>query len=660
MARRKKPQRRGPSSKAASPSSNAKRSPSKGGKKPLLSRWLNVPSELLDPTLLGLWLLILLPPFIFLPGLTDNFRLPKLLLSELLGLLSLALLSFRLWRQDFDMTRFWRAPVWRIVLPLLFAGSLGFFFGEHPEVTVRALPSFWIGCLCLIGWSLALRQKERRVLLHAVLWPAGFLALLALLQFHHLFDPFSFQDRVTDRTGLTSLAGGAFDLSGYLVLPLLLAQAALAGASGKRRWWLLFFLLIGTWATIASRTLTVLIALVLGSFLIWRRAVPQRRLLGAAGVVAALTLLLAVFGPLKERAGKLTKSLQKGEVNRLLTGRLDAWRGALWMLEQRPVLGVGHGAFRAEYGPARFELTQRGVTFFRGQKQVFFTNAHSDALNAAAEWGGLGVLAMLFSGAVFVLVLKRRWSSPSRAPPEADDAEPAEAGSEESAAESKRRIAERDLELAALAALVVLCSTYFPFHLGLLAYPWLLFLSGLMAAPKTRTAAETVAPRPLKIRRVVMFALVLGFLSVAWLRFGEARDLLGASRLVAVAEQSILQTAQGGQVPPALLRRNLELLRRAGEMDPAEVGVPIAEGGHFFLLERHDAALRAYERAAKLEERAEIYANIGRVHLAAGRRAEAIEAIEYAVTLDHTQHRAFGDILLEEKRRRRAAGETRP
>ncbi|MEM8997818.1 MAG: hypothetical protein AAGF23_23755, partial [Acidobacteriota bacterium] len=152
--------------------------------------------------------------------------------------------------------------------------------------------------------------------------------------------------------------------------------------------------------------------------------------------------------------------------------------------------------------------------------------------------------------------------------------------------------------------------------------------------------------------RALMAALAVALAVAGAVRFGQARDLLGASRLVAVAEASILQVAQAGTVPPALLPRNLELLRRAAEMDPAEVGVPIAEGGHFLLLKRHGAAVRSYERAAELEMRSEVFANLARVYLQTGDRDLAIESMETAIVLDHTQRKVFGKTLRDEKRRR--------
>src|SRR3712207_7132617 len=49
---------------------------------------------------------------------------------------------------------------------------------------------------------------------------------------------------------------------------------------------------------------------------------------------------------------------------RSLTGRLDGWRAALWMVREHPWTGVGHGAYRPEYVPAMNHLLDRGVQMY--------------------------------------------------------------------------------------------------------------------------------------------------------------------------------------------------------------------------------------------------------------------------------------------------------
>ena len=161
------------------------------------------------------------------------------------------------------------------------------------------------------------------------------------------------------------------------------------------------------------------------------------------------------------------------------------------------------------------------------------------------------------------------------------------------------------------------------------------------------------------MKRLPAVVLTLLIVAAGWVRFEQARQRLGASRLVAVAEASAVQAAST-RVAPTVLRRNLELLRRAGDMDPAEVAVPMAEGGHYFLLQRYDAAVRAYRRAAALEMRSEAYANLARVYLQRGERRAALAAIDRAIALDHTQRRVFRDVLRQERQRRAPAATETP
>jgi hypothetical protein len=172
-----------------------------------------------DWTLLGLWLLILLPPFVFLTESTDNFRLPKLWWSETLAALALALLAFRLAkieRVDFGAAwrRLRREPAILALSPLLLVATLSALTTAHSERTALALGSFWMAAIFLAGLALALRPEERDGLLRLLCWPAVFLALLGIVQFHDLVQPFGFARELTDRLLLTSLAGGAFDLAG--------------------------------------------------------------------------------------------------------------------------------------------------------------------------------------------------------------------------------------------------------------------------------------------------------------------------------------------------------------------------------------------------------------------------------------------------------------
>ena len=406
--------------------------------------------------LLVLWLLFLLVPVAFSRTAQENFRLPKLLLSEGLGLASLLLLSWRLRTVErIDWRAALRRPSVLAMLPLLAVATSGLLTSAHPLHVREGLVSLWIAVACGVGWSFALSSAEHRALLRGMIIPATALSVLAILQFHELFNPFRFEREVGERIGLTSLAGSAFDLAAYLVLPCLSAQVAVfeAKSVGLRWAWGLAGG-VCLYAIAASQTLTALAALGLGSIVLWLRLLPRRRSGVALLLIAAIGAALALgVGPLRERLSRKAAALSRGDVNRVLTGRLDGWRAALWMLRQKPLTGVGHGAYRAEFGLAKEALRRQGVRFYRSQHQVHFSNAHSDFLDTLAELGVAGGVAL--SWGIYLLIRTLRRCSAERS----------------------------DLALmsAALVVLSILALTNFPFHIALAGYPALLWISWIFA-----------------------------------------------------------------------------------------------------------------------------------------------------------------------------------
>ena len=122
---------------------------------------------------------------------------------------------------------------------------------------------------------------------------------------------------------------------------------------------------------------------------------------------------------------------------------------------------------------------------------------------------------------------------------------------------------------------------------------------------------------------VLVLGLALLGQTVRW------RERMTASRLLNTVERMTL-TARRASV----LYTNIELLRRAGQLDPLEIGIPIARGSQHYLLRQPQAAVEAYEEALRLEPRPEIYLNLGRALDLAGRREEASRAFFLASRID--------------------------
>ncbi len=394
-----------------------------------------------------LYLVLILPPFVLVPAAKDAFRLPKLMASEWLALLSLLPLAWAWRARGAGLPRRW-PPVLLAVAPLVAIALLSLATTTHPEAVRRALPSLLIGAVCLVGWSLGLLRSDLERTLGVWLLPASALALLGVLQFHGLYRPFGFAVPTAARLEVTSLAGNAGDLGNYLVLPCILAQWFAWRAGDGRRWLCAAAALLCAYGLVATQTLSAFAALVAGSAVLWLFLLPRRRAVwAAAALVGVVFLALVAVPPLRGRVSQKLELVTRGDWNSLLTYRLDAWSAGGWMLGQHPLSGVGFGGYRREYTVAKEALLERGRSFTAFGVENTFGNAHNDALEVGAElgWPGLAVL-----GLGLVLLARAAYR---RAPPD------------------------RAAVFGGLAAMLVVAMTHFPFETALVAYPWLVFLA---------------------------------------------------------------------------------------------------------------------------------------------------------------------------------------
>lgn len=397
---------------------------------------------------LFVWVLILVPPFLVVAG-KESFRLPKLMVSEWLGLASVLFLAWNL--RGARLGDAWRVPAVRAALPVVLIATAGIWTTTHPLHVREALFDLWIGAACLVGWSAGLERHRQERLLRGLIWPASALALIGILQFHGVWEPLRLTGIQYDpRLGITSFAGNPGDLSSYLVLPCLIALWTLPAVRGTGRWMTGLALAVCLYGLTLTQTLASLAAVAAGAVVLALLRLPRRKVLLGLGAAAAIgAVLVLAVAPLRVRVADKLQGLAEGDWNEVLTGRLDGWRAALWMIGEHPLAGVGHGAYLPEYVPAKLALLDRGVEFLPGQLTPVFENAHNEYLEVGAELGIPGLLALAWGLWVVLRAAGSREGDPS-------------------------------LAWSGLTALAVLSLAYFPFHVALVAFPALLFLAWVL------------------------------------------------------------------------------------------------------------------------------------------------------------------------------------
>lgn len=411
--------------------------------------------------------LMVLVPVVVMPGLREAFRLPKEVVGTALALAaSLVLVGARALAspaagvgerpvEDAELLR-WRRILVGSCFVLVALAAVGWWHSTHPERVASATRTLVAAIVPLAVWSTLLdRARLVRVLEWSIL-PGLVLSGVGLAQALGIYQPFDFVTvGMSAREAVTSLAGNPGDYSAFLILPLLAATVRALQTSRFRLWWLAAAVVI-LLGLLAGQTITSLAAAVVGGSVVASRAFGVRRtviVLAAALVLGAG--LAAVWAPLRTRVEEKTTALARGDLNDLLTGRLDGWRAALHLGREAPWTGVGLGCYGAEFTRARLELMDQGVAFYARHTFSTFGNAHNELLEVFAETGVPGLLAVLVGLAAVGGLIRRSWADPASSVP-----------------------------LAFLAAVLVLAMTNFPLRIAITSWPAVVALAALAAASR--------------------------------------------------------------------------------------------------------------------------------------------------------------------------------
>jgi tetratricopeptide (TPR) repeat protein/O-antigen ligase len=305
-----------------------------------------------------------------------------------------------------------------------------------------------------------------------------------------------------------------------------------------------------------------------------RKRLDPRLIVGVVGVGALI-------------AGALAAVLLIGQSEARWTGdmlRVNLWRGALAMIQDDPLTGVGAGLFGRAYRLIRepFNVDNRLGT------------AHNAYLNGAAENGLLGVIA---GGWLAGALIWAWWRARTRA-------------------EGGRRL-RLDACMAALGGLAA--QSLFDS-----------FTMSAMVAPMLALAAYCVVPpgsaldRPINRRGRIPAAVYVGGMAVYALAFIPI-DLAHSRHLASLRESSAVNA--------------LAAAREAAALDPY-LNLYALQAAHLEAIRAVeigalDAAIRALERGTALEPTWDVgWINLGGLYERAGRFDEALSAFDRARQID--------------------------
>lgn len=143
-----------------------------------------------------------------------------------------------------------------------------------------------------------------------------------------------------------------------------------------------------------------------------------------------------------------------------------------------------------------------------------------------------------------------------------------------------------------------------------------------------------------------LFWILSPLLAVALvLQVVRADRLWRVSRVVAAVEQATEEMSRGGAVPRGRIEYHLRLLNESERLVPGSIDIPVARGWQYLLSDRPEAAIRSFEEALKLEERAEVHANLVQAYLMNGDLEAARKAYEMARLLDPSLDIVLSDEL---------------
>ena len=452
----------------------------------------------------------------------------------------------------------WHAVLW---LPLLLmAYALGSMAWSHPYLGgVEAVRWFVFTVIAWVGLNTFTR--ERLPLLAWALHGAGLLASLwAMAQFWGGMALFP-QGPQPASTFINRNFFAEFTVCtlpfGVLLLARARTSAMVALLAASIGLVLTALLMTGTRSALLALGMFAGVVLPLIAWrcrraLAWSGWSPGLRLL-AAGAVAAVVLALGFiptanpkilednFGATPiDRGLHRAQSLKPGDAS--IDMRLVMWRATLRAIADRPLSGVGAGAWESEIPRYQAEGSQLETDYY----------VHNEYLQLVAEYGAVGWVFLLLLFAYLIASFRRSWAP---ATPEGQADQPW-----------------RAVLLASLLALLMVSNAGFPWRMAATGALFAVGLGGLAASDARLGAARRLLASPLRWSpRIAHVVLGLGLACLVLAVAITQRAAESEHKLVSAAKIAVSITATGNPNDPRLAplkKQMLQLVREGIALNP--------------------------------------------------------------------------------------------
>jgi len=352
-------------------------------------------------TAVGTFLALLIVAFIPNFGI-DKYGPSSALPAALLGLMGVRLLGKeRATLFAVPAQRRWAMIALLLFVPILISVPASYQVRYSASVAAAMVIYYFTGAALIK----ALGGDERR------LWLARWIGLVLIFWLADSFVQYGFgRDlfgiAITPDGRVTGPFEGNLRQAMFLAMLMPVVIAALRTWNRGWVWALLFFAAAATIALLSGvRMVLVMLAIVVaGLFLHLPRSCWKWPLLAVLPVIVVLVIALSPV--LKQRMALFAEvqQLDFATVDRLLSFRAGIWETGFNMLRDRPLTGVGAGAFEKAY---KDYASRPDDVFARGAARVY--HAHQVYVSFAAETGVPGLLALM--GAL-LLCIRWYWEAP--------------------------------------------------------------------------------------------------------------------------------------------------------------------------------------------------------------------------------------------------------